>query len=306
MSRTTTTDSYGYFGFDELGSGYYVVDVLGPRLTVIASQGVELYSDQELEMKVPCLSLGGNVVTPGGFGIPRAEVWLDSAVSGIRVATTRSGRKGSFTLRGLPPGRYYLLASVGNQVSAEYDVELVDSPDNVDIVVEAQAGLELMVMEPSGEPAQRIEVHPMLGDRRVQSRWAECGSDGLCRVEDIDVGLYDLLVRGWYGAAVLQVAVPSDITPVRLVPEGTLEIRISPEVPDEGHHVRVRTADGIVIPPASFLERWAWQPVPGLLTVPVPAGAYVVELHTARGRIGWASVDVPPNGRAGVLVEPDR
>jgi hypothetical protein len=104
---------------------------------------------------------------------------------------------------------------------------------------------------------------------------------------------------------VLRVAVPSDVVEVQLVPEGTLEVRLAPDVPAEAHVVRVMTEDGVTVPPASFLDEWAWQRVNGLLTVDVPAGTYAVQLQTARGRRGVGMVEVPPGGRAGVMVGPE-
>jgi len=304
-NRATTTDDNGQWRVADLEQGYYTVDFLGSNEARVAGEELYLDRDTHLVTEVPCLLLRGRVVTPYRLPVPGAEVWLDVMSSGLRAANARSDERGSFTLSDLPPGSYTLAAAVGDHSSEDYSVELLDSSGHAEIVLDADKGLALHVWEPSGEPARRVKIHPMVGDRVIQPLWSDCSEEGLCRFEDLDLGIYDLLVKGWYGSAVLQVTVPSAVVPVRLQTEGILEIRLAPEVPDQGHMVRVLTTGGIGVPPASFLDRQAWQPLHGLITMDLPPGGYVVELRTELGRHGSVGVEVSANGRAGAMVQPE-
>jgi hypothetical protein len=303
--RVTTTDDDGEWSVDDVEPGYYSLDFVDSGMKVIARQDANIDQATRLLTEIPCCELTGRVFTPGGFPIPGVTVWIDLLSSGRRMADTTSGDTGSFSFAKLPPARYSLRAGIGDQVSDEVIVDLLDATFAVDITFDVREGLELLIFEPSGEPARRIKVQPMMRQRVLPPLTTDCTEQGLCHVEEMGFGFYELLVTGWYGARSLRVAVPSDVVKVQLLPLGTLEIRLHPDAQDEGHMVRVFSEDGVTMPPASFLEQWVWQPIFGLLTMDVPIGSYKVELRTPDGRSGYARVEVAESQRAGVLIEPD-
>jgi protocatechuate 3,4-dioxygenase beta subunit len=130
--RTTATDAQGRFAFAGVPKGTATLTVRASRMapskkTVpIGPEGSA--SDVRVRMR-PAREVRGRVVGPDGRGVQGARVRVDSLVGAegddafVDAETERTAADGTFSLRGLPPGRVKVQASASGHVDATVEAE---------------------------------------------------------------------------------------------------------------------------------------------------------------------------------------
>lgn len=300
--HSTTTDSDGRWSFDDLEPGDYSVAFLDPSDNTLARQEVSLTESTTLDTELDPCELAGTVHNADGTPLPRATVWVGPAMTFERIESAQTGWDGGFRFERLPPGRYSLVATLGEVESDRTLVEVADRVTRSDLQLDAGPGLNLLVFEPSGEPARRITVRPVAHERGYTPLDVDCDRDGLCSTDSLDPDVYDLLVEGREGAAALRTGLPSGFVPVQLVPQGTLRIQLGRDSQRWPYQLLVRTEDGIVMHPGILLGAAFPQRYLNVVTMQVPQGGYVVEVRSADGDSRTAHVHVPAHRIVSVMV----
>ncbi|MEM9802217.1 MAG: carboxypeptidase-like regulatory domain-containing protein [Planctomycetota bacterium] len=171
------------------------------------------------------LSIRGRVLSKSGEAVPGAEVAASGGLGAIADAL------GRFTLSGVAPGEYVLVASASGFVgvpSAPVRVHRSDE-DGVDLVLGPARSVEGRVVEVSGRAVVDAEVRVRVVELDGPSNWLPEGAadlltprrirtdeSGSFRVESLPAGRVELTATapGWIGAGLV---VPTDSPPVELV-----------------------------------------------------------------------------------------
>ena len=168
----------------------------GVVLLVAAAAGLAARQDASLG------ALAGEVVDDGGRALPGATVRISLITKGDRLErSTETDAAGRFEFRGVPSGRFTLVASLPDYLSAAF---AADSPGDSGVPVRLTAGQRLsnvsVTLHKSSAIAGRVlneRSEPCPGTvRAIPAEWrsdgetVETGNDGAYRITNLPAGRY--------------------------------------------------------------------------------------------------------------------
>jgi hypothetical protein len=208
VKRITAAD--GRFVLEGVSSGTYVVDVSAPETVPLTVKDVLVQAGSASDIGRVVLRAGGTargiVVDTEGAGVAGADVTVSAGLGTrfVEPARTTTSGDGSFTLRGVAPGRVELVASHPSYADGRSAIEVdpASGPAEVKIVMGHGARLQGSVRQRNGNPVPGVTIQPMpLGPdgqpRRPLDQYAiETSQDGSFTIERLPPGPVTVVLMG--------------------------------------------------------------------------------------------------------------
>lgn len=289
--------------------GRYDLGVHHPAFVDATVPGVEAPSAEPVRVVLrPGRSLKGRVVGPEGEPVAGASL---STVEDVRIGESRSyssvsiattDAEGRFQARRLPPGLLTLEVQAEEYRSRRVEGLLVPEdrdPEDLKIVLERRAQLEVRVLNAREEPAPQtmVRADPEGGDisrfsREYLEAICETDSRGRCRISIPGAGIYTLRAFAQGAAATARVEAGGGITPVEIRLPAGVEVSgrvIAEDGGPAGAYVELKSATGSFGLPT--------QPDGGFLFTDVTDGQYSLKAVQPVTSSSSTALDVVVAGR---------
>lgn len=244
-----TSDAQGRYRFEGLETGRYKIVVrrsAGARRP-LAERELDLRADEVFDIEMQETRLSGRVIDSEGLPVAGASLSLASTedtnasiLGSILGSGVRTREDGTFEVTQVSPGTYRLQVTHDDFATTTQTIQVDDlvSVDGVEVVLERAAGLQLMPLLPTGEPARSVSVAVLdHAGMLVDSGNYIVGETGVARLTRVGAGTFTLLVRGGATATTeIAATVPGPRVQVNLQRAGDLNVRI-PAASDGGKHV---------------------------------------------------------------------
>jgi hypothetical protein len=310
------TDADGRFRLEGLAEGSYQVRASESSGGAWAVERVELTADREIRLELASARIEGEVRDARDERpIRGAEVRVEAAsgepTAGMRLwsGNEGTGADGLYRRDGIALGEQRVLASAEGYAAAEQRVTIVDRDQvaRVDFRLEANEGVTLRVLGPSGLPPERVWAAAL--DGSGAAAWAdsvEVGEGGRCRLTSLPPGEWTLLVGGWELPVVRRrITSPGDAGEIVLPPPGMLRVKVPALAEGALSTLRLIGADGApYVYPSGFQPRSDYtmngrERAVGAL----PPGPWRVEVTAADGRRFVGDATIVANGEVTTELE---
>jgi len=310
-SHDASSDHQGAFQFGGLDAGSYELAVATPG-GARHLEPVEISGDREMRVDLHTASLAGLVVDAADSSpVAGAKLSLES-VDGkdpIPVGTAETDSHGAFRLAEVADGAWKLQASHEGYSPAVRDVRVDGAdPENLEISLSPTEGLTLEVVQPSGQPPERIRAGVLdAAGKTVAAGYYPVGENGRVRLSNVPPGSWQIFVDSDFAApASVAATVPGPAVRVILPPSGVVQVKvptltkqdITATVSLNGPGGAYRTFDfnGQVV---SQLELYR-----GVQRISrVPAGIWQLTAKAADGRTFTGTATVTPGGVVEVVLK---
>jgi RNA polymerase sigma factor (sigma-70 family) len=309
VRRSLTTDDAGRFEFFNLPAGPFRVEVqiFTPGAAPLFAEGVfpdgpelELVADFSSEpAELPGRVRGRFVDPTQRFARPLGATL--AMVGGFRYPERSDG--GEFEFTDVPPGRYRVVGSCGDEVGfAGEEFELAPG-EELDVgTLEVGAGVNLLV---------RLRRAPGLEHEQVRAYLRMSGTSGkaldFSRSDEVELrnltrGSYVITLQGaGRGAQVLRelVLAGDDEIELPLLPAAARQVEVAfSEATSRGTlHVLVTGADGATYEDTTYVRAWN-RLSPKALGLALPVGRYTVRVETSAGFAASGELSVESAGES--------
>ncbi|HUS63461.1 MAG TPA: carboxypeptidase regulatory-like domain-containing protein [Kofleriaceae bacterium] len=169
LARDSTAED-GYFEIHGVQNGAYIVGAGGEERVVAALGANVTVQDADVTDVVVELDAGatlsGRVEPPSaariGLDVDMESIGLGNLPQtiGAMAATTRAADDGTFALRGVPDGKYELVAHADDGGEGRVQVEVTSGADQTNLIVrvEERARITGTVVDSTGAPVEGVEV----------------------------------------------------------------------------------------------------------------------------------------------------
>lgn len=187
--HTKTTDAMGRWALAGLTDGEANLHILerfvllsSPRLVIKGATAVRVVVQPEVLVMGRVVDaqkrpLNGVTVSPF-FGEALQESASDDLKAQLRSSSARTDATGDFTLHGLIPGAYELVAK-----SEEFGeaTAVVTAPGSVEVTLETPFVIEGQVADPQGQPMADVDVSVVRPDDKSRNWWVKTNAAGRFR-----------------------------------------------------------------------------------------------------------------------------
>jgi len=317
-----TSDHRGRFRIEGLEPGEYELTVARLGTPLRHDETIRVDGDRFLTVELDPASLGGRVVDRRD-GAPVAGASLElvplDAAETMRSLSPRdrlvTGPDGAFFQPAVGPGSYELVVTADGFLAARRRIEVAPGDRLSDLEIELErstAELELVVRSTTGGRFEYVGAAVLPagaagGTSPAASGAYPVGGDGRVRVPGLAPGTWKVVVAAPRHATATATAVlPGPPVLVTLSPGAVLEVEVPAlrEAPRSGE-LRLREATG---EPFAFVDlagrlHTAFPLRFGRFELPVPAGAWTIEVTTPDGRTWTAPVTLAAGGTETLVLE---
>lgn len=294
------TDETGAFAVEGVAPGRVELEVRDRTGRLLVARTLEVQRDVTLDLRVAAGEVRGRVVTARDrTGVAGAAVHVRGAGGGSgKVWATSTDATGAFVLVELEPGTYELQASAEGFAAAEAAVAVDEAAAEVELVLEPEQGVELVVRQPDGRPAEGVFLTLSRDGVEVASRQLTCDAQGRTALKGLAPGGYEGMVLGrqyWRGG----IGVPGPAVTVLLREAGGVIVAVPLAAGGAAWKVRaLEVATGQQLPAWAGRGRGyrpGWLEVPdGTAAVAGGLGAVTVEAVAPDGQTHAKTVQVAP------------
>lgn len=309
VEREVRTDPEGRFRIENLSPGRYRLGLTHALEAITHNEILDLESDHDLAIEISTAEIRGTVVSAAD-----AEPVADALVSLQQLVGPGSGERtsfftlptdsaGTFRQSRLPPGRFHLRVKADGFEEEVRELDLLADLPGEDLAIELRptAGLLLVARLTSGQVPRFVHLRVSdAADRVVVAETRVADELGTVHFASVPPGTWNLLVSTPESVTVsLSTTVPGEPLELTLAPAGRLMVRVDALL--ESDAVATLTISAPQGLPLHHLGmggelQTSFRVEGGRVTVPgVPAGQWMLQIHTAEGR-SWVSGPVLTTG----------
>ncbi len=190
LARDSTADD-GYFEIHGVQNGTFMIGAAGEeRVVTLMGQQVTVKDADVVDVIIELdagVTLSGRVDPPSaariGLDVDPESIGLGTIASavGAAAATTRAAADGSFSLRGVPPGKFALVAQGDDGSEGRIEVNVTTTDQSGLLVrVDGRAHIAGVVVDAAGRPVEgvQVEAQPDKGPSGILSGMSQLWGHG--------------------------------------------------------------------------------------------------------------------------------